>query len=567
MSIVTPNPAPVVPAINGGVIPTHFRQYTDVTSFTYRTGMSHMALVENMRVWIQKTLIPYLNDEFGEMESSWEIQVNNLITAIGSIIETQRLNVNDALTAQSADVAEQLSSTLTEIVAGADGQLNDGLVLSALESANSTALAFLDGRYVNTAEADGTVNTLINNPDSAVRGSLNSLFLSGETDADPIVKAAVTDAGSQTRGALDGLYLHDSAEVMQGKALFVAGDSFTQPINGQTPAVDQVTADHTMTATNVGVSSSFARDVAMRLVQTNPTVPSNGFVVLQEGINMVVRHQADPLYRKSEYAAIQASILLACMESKLDTNAAVGTGTWVDYPNTKLSGGAGRSSQTVGSKYTWAAPAFGYYFGLGYTFQSGAGAAGNTGKWSAGTTQVMAARGDAPGPTALETDDPPYSASNFVPWPVLIPVLSGAQQVQVEVVNTNFCIVDALYKLRDAPPMVAVVLPTRVTGTTYPVTEQDLQVIRGDFRRAVAELVNFYPALKGRVVLVDPHEFGWDAAVHTVADGLHPNTAGHRVIATAIEKTVSRVTLLAPLMTAWGAAGVGVNYPLDWLNL
>lgn len=131
----TPSPAPLVPTLNGGAIPTNFRPYSDITSFTYRTGMTHMALVENMRHWIQKSLIPFLNDNFSEMEGSWEIQVNSLLAAVNATLE-----------AQTADNAQAISDALTAI-SEADIAITDPAIMAVLNTSNSAVRAWLNDHY------------------------------------------------------------------------------------------------------------------------------------------------------------------------------------------------------------------------------------------------------------------------------------------------------------------------------------------------------------------------------------------------------------------------------------
>lgn len=143
MSLTTPSSAPVVPAVNAGVVPVGFRPYSDITSFTYRTGMTHMALVENMRKWIQKTLIPFLNTNFTDMEDSWEIQVNALLAA-----------VDEALTTQTADNTQKIADALTAI-SEADIQITDPAILAVLNDATTQARVWLDAQYAAKTVIDG----------------------------------------------------------------------------------------------------------------------------------------------------------------------------------------------------------------------------------------------------------------------------------------------------------------------------------------------------------------------------------------------------------------------------
>lgn len=499
----------IQPITAAGIGTVVLRPLPDVQPFSIQSGYSFEGILSDMRTWLRDVLVPYLEDN--SAQAIFQQNVDTMIDA-----------VNTALTAQALTVSSALNQAVSEVINGAV-PVENALVLAVLTAGTSTVRSWLDARYAQLDQ----------------------------------------------RGPLDTLYVSDRADELQGAPLYVNGDSFTQPIGGQTPAAAQLTADKSMVLNNQGVSSSFWRDTAVRMINHRPNVAENGLIVLQSGINMVVRHQTEALFRKTEYYAMQAALLLACASTSLESDSSGNaTGTWDSYAHNALSNGIARKSTVPGSKFSWT-PSFGYWFGIGFTFPSSAGAVGDTGKWSAASTVEFAGGSQAPGPTALEQTADPNGAQQLVPWAVKLPVLSGSQPITVEVMNTTgaYTIVDALYKVRDDAPTIAVVLPVRIKQGTYSITEQDLQVIRGDHRRAVAELVNAYPSLAGRIVLVDPHRFGWDPNVHTIADGLHPNTAGHRVIATAIEKTVGRLNVVAPLMASWGSPGVGTSYPLDWLPL
>lgn len=529
---------PTIDPVTVDIPANTFRSHGDIQPFTYRNGMGYTLLLETMRKWLYVTLVPYLNTNFEEITDSWITNVTAITTAVDTALAAQATTIDDALATQRQQVADDLAAKLTEISSGANTALNDQSILNALESASSTALAYLDGRYLG----------------------------SSATTVDAAVNTAIETPSSNSRASLSGLYVSDFAEIMQGAPLYVNGDSFTQPTGGQTQAAVLIEADKSMSLTNVGVSSSFYRDVVMRMIQNTPNLSSNSFAILQAGINNLVRYPANAIDRKAEYAAMKAAILLCAVEYKSETNAAVSTGTWSDYPSSALSGGAGRVSQAAGSRYTWQAPHWGYWFGIGFSFRSGLGVAGATGKWFAGTTLCLDNTELAPDSTALEqANDTVNSANNLVPWPVTIPALSGSVNVAVETEDGNYNIADAIYKVRADAPTIAVVLPVRPTSTsTFAVAEENLQTVRGDHVRAIAEVTAAYPSLRGRVVAVDPHRFGWDPSIHTIADGLHPNNAGHRVIATAIEKTLGRHGMVAPLMASWGFAGPDVSYPLDW---
>lgn len=165
------------------------RAYSQIQPFTQSDGATYLETLENLRYWILTYLIPHVDTEIAALAVSWLQDI--------AAVQT---NVAGQLTAQNA----------------------------ALDTRLATAQA---------------------NFDSAVQQVITAQIVI----TDPIFKGIIANAASQTRVLLNSLYLSDSAEGMQGKALHVRGDSFTQVIGGQTPAASLIQADKAMTLTNAGV--------------------------------------------------------------------------------------------------------------------------------------------------------------------------------------------------------------------------------------------------------------------------------------------------------------------------
>lgn len=132
MTITPPTVLPVTINFPADV----FRANSEVQPFSYRSTMTYTEILESIRAWLYNTLVPYLNTNFDDIQGSW---IDN-VTAISDA-------VNTALASQKDAVDQELATALAEIVAGANAALNDATVLAALQSAGSTALAYLDARY------------------------------------------------------------------------------------------------------------------------------------------------------------------------------------------------------------------------------------------------------------------------------------------------------------------------------------------------------------------------------------------------------------------------------------
>lgn len=385
-------------------------------------------------------------------------------------------------------------------------------------------------------------------------------------DALPADAAVGEYAAAKTSNTYAGIasgFLADDAAAMNERKLYTGGDSFGQIIAPATTSWPlELADDRDMDLNNQNVSSSFDRDVAMRMNPAPPMLSGNDFIVLNGGVNPAHIYGTDGLTRQAEKAALMSAILLAVAGSKLEHNVAGETGTWTDYVNEALSGGSGRTSVVPESTLQWT-PTWGDYFALAFTYRAAVGATGNSGEWKIGSNVLLAARTTAPPQTPLEASAFSQSARNFVPWPVMAPSLDGSNAVRLTAKGPGITTADALWKIADNPPVVAVLIPgyTNPAGSLF-TPNATIDVYRGDRLAAIAEITKTYPRLRGRVIPVDPMLFGWNPLIHTTGDGLHPNNDGHKLLALAVQRTVARALMLAPLMPTWGVAGPG--YPTEW---
>lgn len=355
-------------------------------------------------------------------------------------------------------------------------------------------------------------------------------------------------------------FLSDYSDEAKNKTLTTKGDSQGTVDSGTTPYGVRYVNRNGGTLTNLNVSASFWRDVAMRSVSSDPVRSEDELVLINCGINPANFYPTDGTTRKAEYQAVMASVLLSAVSSRIEHTSATQSGTWDPYTNSKLSGGSALVSTTSTSYVEWNLSTYGNYFSLGYSYRSGAGATGRSGRWTVNGVEALADTALAPFVTSLENVSSPNSAGNFVPHVVHIPDLqSGTVRVTVQP-GSGITTADAIYKLSNKPPLIGVILPTftRPGGSLY-VSDEAVEVYRGDIRAAVAEVTSKYSVLRGRVLVIDPMDFGFDVTSDTATDGLHWGPTGQDKTVTASEKGFSRVTAMRPLMESFGIAGF--NWP------
>lgn len=163
--------------------------YTNVTPFTYRDGLTYLEVLEDLRAWLRDTLVPWLNDTVGSLESAWHTEVDALVAAVNAALDAQATQVNGALTTQSGEVNENIAALTLYVNSSIAEIINNSL------SAN-----------------DGIVRDLVNNVASLTRVALDAVYQAKGTVPDAAVAALLATATS-TRVALDGRYLQSAGTV------------------------------------------------------------------------------------------------------------------------------------------------------------------------------------------------------------------------------------------------------------------------------------------------------------------------------------------------------------------
>jgi hypothetical protein len=180
--------------------PSAYRDYPNVQPFSQRSALTYQQKLEAISAWIPRVLVPWIASNYQDLDNSWIDQANSLANTVQAALDSQRTEVETALTAQQQQVADNLAATLAQITAGENASLYDAQVYAALESANSTALALLDGRYA-TSTWQATIQALVDS------GRLSQSALDADylfTDSDLV--AILQSVTSASRVFLDGQY-------------------------------------------------------------------------------------------------------------------------------------------------------------------------------------------------------------------------------------------------------------------------------------------------------------------------------------------------------------------------
>lgn len=156
------------------VLPSYVAPYKpvpQVTPFTYRDGVTMLKKLTGLTNYINRVIVPFVNENFAELSGEFETQINALIVA-----------VNEALAAQDAEVDQKIADLTTYV--------------------NDTVQGIVDN---SITVQDSVIAGAINDPESETRAALNAL-----TPDDADIAALISDTESATRAAIDAIAPDDA---------------------------------------------------------------------------------------------------------------------------------------------------------------------------------------------------------------------------------------------------------------------------------------------------------------------------------------------------------------------
>lgn len=99
-------PIPPIDIPGTAVIPPYVPVYgpvPNITPFTYRDGATYLQILEGLRTYINRTIVPFVNGSMSDYMQIFEDEVNRLIDAINDAIEDI---INSSITIQDPIVAQ-----------------------------------------------------------------------------------------------------------------------------------------------------------------------------------------------------------------------------------------------------------------------------------------------------------------------------------------------------------------------------------------------------------------------------------------------------------------------------
>lgn len=150
------------PRLGVGTIPS-------VVPFTMRENRSQMGLVEGMRHWIDKDLVPFINENIDSLSNTWVEQANKLIDDFEMITTGLVATVNEAVEgigtsvedAQAAQAAAEAARDLAAQYASDAEEIQDAAITTIVSDDASATRAAMDVLYASFASVTG-INGVLN---------------------------------------------------------------------------------------------------------------------------------------------------------------------------------------------------------------------------------------------------------------------------------------------------------------------------------------------------------------------------------------------------------------------
>lgn len=123
-----------------------------VTPFTYRDGVTMLKKLDGMVRYINRELVPFVNDNFSDLADDFETQVNILIAMVNAAIEEV---INSSIVTQDPMVAQMIEDNDSQTHAALDTELAS--MIADVNTAIHNAIYLLgDARYAVYRQWNGT---------------------------------------------------------------------------------------------------------------------------------------------------------------------------------------------------------------------------------------------------------------------------------------------------------------------------------------------------------------------------------------------------------------------------
>lgn len=145
-----------IPTLPEYVFPS--KPVPQITPFTYRDGVTMLKKLDGIVRYINKELVPFVNENYSELADAFEEQVNLLIAAVNAAIDAV---INDSVEVQDPVMAGIINNVNSATRTLLDSLYGDSAISSIISDENSDTRSKLDELYATVASVTA-ISTIIN---------------------------------------------------------------------------------------------------------------------------------------------------------------------------------------------------------------------------------------------------------------------------------------------------------------------------------------------------------------------------------------------------------------------
>lgn len=247
--------------------PVPVRPYSQITPFTYRDNSTYLEILEQIRTWIQNTLVPHLDSEYEELVQSWADNIELLTTQYQTLLDSQTETLREEFVTADDALGSRIDS-LTATVASNDASVRsafaaaDAALQAQINTINSNVAAMNTSIRADFAAADAVLQTNIDTVDTDTNARIDDIIANSVSAQDSVVAGLVNSNTSLTNTALDAKYATD-ADMNAANAHLTSVDGNITSLTGRMTTAEGTITSHTNSiATNASAISTTNTNLA-----------------------------------------------------------------------------------------------------------------------------------------------------------------------------------------------------------------------------------------------------------------------------------------------------------------
>ena len=531
----------------------------NIAPFTYADGATYLTILQTMQDWLNKTLVPAVNDAYADALA----QAQNGVGNAEATVAAAKLDWDTRYDALMADLSAQIAVLNDGTVAGmvTNASSTTGAALRTLIGSSidgrltaDTVIAFISGTYYNKTQADALF---------ATKNDLTAGLATGAANLAAGLAATKTDAVNTAATARENTIISGATLTVYGHSYAVVPGAYTSP-GGDWPT--KLVSALNLKGVYRAQSGARMADMAFAAIGNNFVGPGgdrhypagkNGGVVIECETNDALFGSGSAAYLRGFTHALRALLATVTAGQRIESTAAVTTGPWSTFTYGVASAGSALYCSADGNTLTWnnvTAPA-GVAYVLTYANDNAVSKTGSLAVAVNGTTQVASYVGQDQMEAYTTLMD---GTLNFSYSPAVIKITlpsEGAHTVTITTSGTGGdpskqCWVDALL----IPPAVSIPVVVCKDPPPGPAATTAVQTAWATNSPSLHTIISSVAAEFPSAKVVDLAN-GWNPATMVAStDGghFHPGDAGMDQIVTNLKEPVRTALVSHVTKKFWG---------------